>query len=1006
MISPTNLRGLVNVPNATDRRQSKLPAVMKLACASSVFAFSPSLFSQSENTGGSEETEVFELSPFVIDAKNDSGYYAESTLSGTRLSSSVNDLASAQSVLTKEFLDDIAATSFEDAMKFAPNTGSDTGGISDDPLGNRGLFFNSYRVRGFRLDEGLTTDFLFSAIPGDVYNVQRISMSRGPNSILFGLGSPGGNSNQVSKRAMFDDRSSIQVRFDSDNSRRGVLDVNRVLIDKKLAIRAATVVEESFTHRKPSGREQYRYYLNAVYKPFEKTTMRALWETGEIDQMNVRPWTTTDYFSLWEEAGQPSVTEPASVATPNPEPGLDRLTNGNYALVIDGIDPMNWRRMGRSQLPDREFRNAQGLASITADSELPLYINPVGGGQSVDIDFSNTAFFFEQKLAKNWHLELVYNKQNVTRNVWNTLGANFDKVFVDPNEVLPNGDPNPNFGEKYVEAVASTRFLVDWGVETMRATTSYEFDLSEQFGNFGERFLGKTRMAGLWEERETQGYRPIFRLHDTSGTFNADPFAGFNRVKHRFYIDPENGVYGAPKFADNYPIVWGAEDMASNYPTPAENGLGLAWMPAQDLPQLHTNERLTSNMIAMQSYFWKDRLIGIFGWRDDTLRLWDGPASEYERVNKFFADISTFDPKERWSEFAADIDGSTRTRGLVFRPHRDVSLYFNDSSSFRPVTAGFVDIRGNRLENESGKGQDYGVRWTMLDGKAHLNINWFETELEGERTGQVSGATGIGIRGRVDSLWTILAEQVAGPNDPDYLAAPYRSQGNWADYADTASEGVEISFTANPTKEWRLHFNLSRQENYRSVFGTQAQAYLDEFIPFWDSNDDWKELVRDPDAADTTTQSTFGEMLQELKDARSRLDSLEGAQDGRRPEWSFNMSTAYRFTDGRLKGFTLGGNARWRDAAVIGYPVGDFGQFLVEQPFMGEDSTNVGVFGRYATKVFNDKASWVIQLNINNVLDDDDLIPFEAVDNGNGEFISRWSLPRGRTFILSNTLTF
>lgn len=60
-----------------------------------------------------EEEEVFELSPFVVDTSQDSGYLASSTLAGTRLNTSLDDVGAAIQVVTQEFMDDVGATDYQ-----------------------------------------------------------------------------------------------------------------------------------------------------------------------------------------------------------------------------------------------------------------------------------------------------------------------------------------------------------------------------------------------------------------------------------------------------------------------------------------------------------------------------------------------------------------------------------------------------------------------------------------------------------------------------------------------------------------------------------------------------------------------------------------------------------------------------------------------------------------------------------------------------------------------------
>jgi iron complex outermembrane receptor protein len=64
---------------------------------------------------------VVELSPFTVTSTNDRGYRAENTLAGSRLDSSLKDTPGVLDVLTKDFLDDLGATTLEQALAFSTN---------------------------------------------------------------------------------------------------------------------------------------------------------------------------------------------------------------------------------------------------------------------------------------------------------------------------------------------------------------------------------------------------------------------------------------------------------------------------------------------------------------------------------------------------------------------------------------------------------------------------------------------------------------------------------------------------------------------------------------------------------------------------------------------------------------------------------------------------------------------------------------------------------------------
>src|SRR5262245_27419523 len=56
--------------------------------------------------------ERVELSPFVINAADGTGYSATETLSGTRLRMAAKDVASAMTIVTSEFMADIGALNY------------------------------------------------------------------------------------------------------------------------------------------------------------------------------------------------------------------------------------------------------------------------------------------------------------------------------------------------------------------------------------------------------------------------------------------------------------------------------------------------------------------------------------------------------------------------------------------------------------------------------------------------------------------------------------------------------------------------------------------------------------------------------------------------------------------------------------------------------------------------------------------------------------------------------
>lgn len=268
--------------------------------------------------------EVLMLTPFQVDASRDKGYAAENTLAGSRLNSRLEDLAASITVVTKQQLDDTASIDINDVFKYEAGTeGSATytpvitdRGTSKDTvagytLGNNGdttTNAQSNRVRGINAPDSALNNYpTNNRIPFDSYNLQSVEITRGPNSLLFGLGSPAGIVNQTAAQAVMNrNTNEVGVRVDHNASFRTSFSLNRSLIKDKLAAYAAFVYDDRQFERKPS-RDLYRRQFGALtYKPFSKTVLRGFAEAYRNDANRPNFLTPRDMVTPWLQAGRPS----------------------------------------------------------------------------------------------------------------------------------------------------------------------------------------------------------------------------------------------------------------------------------------------------------------------------------------------------------------------------------------------------------------------------------------------------------------------------------------------------------------------------------------------------------------------------------------------------------------------------------------------------------------------------------------------------------------------------
>lgn len=300
----------------------RLPVAL-LTC----LAFSPGRAQTPESAPpAATDDGVVLLSPFQVDSSQDKGYFAQNTLAGSRLRTNIADLGSSITVITAQQLEDTASVDINDVFRYEANTeGSSTYTPSIQSLRNDGVVdvnagftagssgspqtnATANRVRGLGAP-GSSWNYYTSIgqVPFDAYNVQSIEISRGPNSLLFGLGSPAGIVNQTSAQAVLNrDSQSVSFRTDGYGSVRASGAFNQSIVEDKLAIYGAVLVDNKEFQRKPSYDDTTRVYGALTFRPFQKTVLRGFFESYENDNRRPNTLTPRDSVTEWRTAGSPA----------------------------------------------------------------------------------------------------------------------------------------------------------------------------------------------------------------------------------------------------------------------------------------------------------------------------------------------------------------------------------------------------------------------------------------------------------------------------------------------------------------------------------------------------------------------------------------------------------------------------------------------------------------------------------------------------------------------------
>ena len=160
--------------------------------------------------------------------------YAAGTTASTKSGRSLLETPSSVTVVTTDQIEDTAANNLSEALGYAAGVVTEAYGA--DPR------FDSISVRGADLQNQIYLNGLqfsrstrpnYGAPSLDLYGMERVELLRGPNSVLYGAGSPAGLVNLIQKRAQSDgDTTELGLHADGNGSYYVFGDANRVVDDR------------------------------------------------------------------------------------------------------------------------------------------------------------------------------------------------------------------------------------------------------------------------------------------------------------------------------------------------------------------------------------------------------------------------------------------------------------------------------------------------------------------------------------------------------------------------------------------------------------------------------------------------------------------------------------------------------------------------------------------------------------------------------------------------------
>ena len=203
-----------------------------------IFSFTPG--TSAAQTPPAPEDDVQEI---VVTGEQD-GYLVPDTNVGTRTDTPLRNIPQSIQIVPQQVLEEQQVNTLNEAFKNVP------GATQTAPNYIPG--FAGFTIRGFSVGDfgpNVTRNGLSVRIPAGTTaifsNIERVEVLRGPASVLFGEGDPGGTINVVTKQPLRDPFYSVEATIGSYNRYGGAIDLTGPLNDSKTALYRLNAFYES-----------------------------------------------------------------------------------------------------------------------------------------------------------------------------------------------------------------------------------------------------------------------------------------------------------------------------------------------------------------------------------------------------------------------------------------------------------------------------------------------------------------------------------------------------------------------------------------------------------------------------------------------------------------------------------------------------------------------------------------------------------------------------------------
>jgi outer membrane receptor protein involved in Fe transport len=724
-----------------------------------------------------EESSIV-MSPFEVTVEKDNGYIAANSLAGGRTDAPLKDTPAAVSVLTREFIDDLAIPNFASAAEWSVNTVPTY--VTGDSSVNGG-----YTVSFRGLSASFPTrNYFIWYLDSDTYNTERFEFARGPNGVLFGDANMGGIPTIFTKRANFGvNRSKVGYTVDSFGGYRLTGDANYSL-GKKQALRLNVLDTKVNGWRDNVEWTRKAAHLAGTTRLTELNNFRFEGEYGRFNRQIVS-LNYQDQCSLWNGTTTYNGTTAPTVSGS----GIARVSTSAYYLDIPSMPALGYQNWTNSYQTSGTTIALEPTARTDVNAaHFPVLPSREFNAQQPDtvvkIPYYTYTFSLDHRIGQDFFAELAYNQTFVQRDAPNSITLLRD-WRIDVNEKLPNGQPNPKLFVPYVDRTRQ-RANTDNFVTDIRGLLAWRHQFQNVFQNINA-------IVGSRKDTFNDTADDVRRVDGTNLNVNAAE----NIYRVRIYYD-EPGKY-----------PWGPLPKASA-------GSTFDWVPTAATYQV---QKVEYAQVASRTQLFKDRLTVFAGMRYDDF------SRDAATLNGAADPITGI--KVMGDTVESQIATTSYNAGGVYFLLPWFGLVANYSETFAPPGAGANLIDGTAPDISRSRGTDTGIRINLAGNALYATLSYYKSK-------QINQLAFTNVNQvQINRIWSNLgsAETVNYRDSRDFdadgiefevTANPTRNLRLTANYAHPRNSAINLNaglrsyYTANQAR-WQAGADDINNPNRKQI---------------------------------------------------------------------------------------------------------------------------------------------------------------------------------------------